>query len=108
MGRKSSIEGLRDGFRATGSIITMAGLIMACAFSGMLFSSLEAISQTGFFVVVTALYDTFVARSILTPTIMSMFGEANWWPGPMYDDLCDAANMQQPRPKPEGSALQQP
>lgn len=77
-------EGIRSGVAYTGSVITTAGIIMAFAFGGLLFSSMATVNQLGFFLVVAALYDTFVSRCLLTPSIMSMFGDKNWWPGPVY------------------------
>jgi uncharacterized membrane protein YdfJ with MMPL/SSD domain len=50
------------GMVSTGHIITAAGIIMAVAFSGLLFSSELALNQTAFLLVASVLLDTFVVR----------------------------------------------
>lgn len=62
---------------------------MAFAFGGLLFSHMATVNQLGFFLVAAALYDTFVSRCLLTPSMMSIFGDKNWWPGPLYYSLRD-------------------
>lgn len=79
--------GIRFGVVRTGSIITTAGIIMAFAFGGLLFSNIATMNQLGFFLVAAALYDTFVSRCIVTPSMMSLFGDRNWWPGPLFSTL---------------------
>jgi len=77
-------QGIQFGVVNTGSIITTAGIIMAFAFGGLLGSHMGTVNQLGFFLVAAALYDTFVSRSIITPALMSILGDKNWWPGPLY------------------------
>jgi uncharacterized membrane protein YdfJ with MMPL/SSD domain len=69
------------GLCSTGPIITAAGVIMAVAFCGLLFSSTMAMNQLAFFMVSAVLYDTFVVRTLLVPALMSLMGDAVWWPG---------------------------
>ncbi|KNC53625.1 MmpL efflux pump [Thecamonas trahens ATCC 50062] len=75
--RDAAIKGLSR----TGSIITAAGIIMAIAFSGLLLSNVAVINQLAFYLVFSVLFDTFVVRTFLVPSIMSFFGDWNWWPG---------------------------
>ncbi len=76
--------GLQDSIRLaqhkTGKMISVAGVIMAVAFSGLIFSSSTALNQMGFILSVAVLVDTFVFRAFLVPSLMSLFGEANFWP----------------------------
>jgi len=76
----SPTDAVREGLVSTGGIITAAGLVMACAFSGLLLSSMFQQAMFGFMVSTAVLYDTFIARSIVTPAGMSLLGYANWWP----------------------------
>ena len=76
-GEKASIL---SGLARTGSIITAAGIIMAIAFMGLLFSSIPALNQLSFFLVVSVLVDTFVVRTFLVPALMRILGSLNWWP----------------------------
>mmetsp|Transcript_9791 Transcript_9791/g.17871 ORF Transcript_9791/g.17871 Transcript_9791/m.17871 type:complete len:907 (+) Transcript_9791:219-2939(+) len=64
----------------TGGIITAAGIIMAIAFGGMLFSTTDALNQIGWILFSSVLFDTFVVRTILVPAVISLAGNANWWP----------------------------
>lgn len=77
---KTPVDSIREGLISTGGIITAAGLVMACAFSGLLLSSMFQQAMFGFMVSTAVLFDTFVARSVLVPAAMSILGYANWWP----------------------------
>jgi uncharacterized membrane protein YdfJ with MMPL/SSD domain len=46
----------------TGHIITAAGLVMAVAFVGLLFSAEPVLNQLSFFLVLAVLLDTFLVR----------------------------------------------
>lgn len=74
--RASIIKGL---YR-TGGIISMAGVIMAIAFGGMLFSTTMILNEFGFILTLAVLIDTFIIRTILVPAIMSLASRWNWWP----------------------------
>lgn len=66
--------------RATGSVISSAGLILAGTFSALLFAPMVPLAQLGFAVTVGVLLDTFVVRSFLVPSVAVLLGRANWWP----------------------------
>lgn len=68
------------GLYRTGGIISMAGVIMAIAFGGMLFSSTMILNEFGFILTLAVLVDTFIIRTILVPAIMSLASRWNWWP----------------------------
>jgi len=80
MRKMGATSAVRRALCSTGSIITAAGLVMATAFGGLLFSSVLQVAVLAFFIVVAVLYDTFVVRCVFTPAIMSFFGRYNWWP----------------------------
>jgi hypothetical protein len=54
---------------------------MAVAFSGLLFSAVPGMNMLSFYMVFSVLFDTFVVRSLLVPSTMSLLRDANWWPG---------------------------
>merc|ERR1712046_568866 len=71
----------------TGPVITTAGCIMALAFSGMILqSSNPFLSQMGFTMIYGILMDTFIVRTLLVPTFLSMAGRFNWLPMKMPGD----------------------
>ncbi|ETO16373.1 hypothetical protein RFI_20979 [Reticulomyxa filosa] len=65
-------EAIVRGIYNTGSIITAAGVIMAIAFCGLLFSEITSLNQTGFILVVAVLVDTFIIRTLLVPAVLSL------------------------------------
>lgn len=77
----------RDAIRAaqyyTGPVITVAGLIMAVAFSGLILSSTTSLNQMGFILSFSVIIDTFILRALFVPSIMALLGEASWWPRKM-------------------------
>jgi hypothetical protein len=75
---KSDVEAIISGLALTGSTITAAGMIMATAFSGLLFSSEPVLNQVAFFLVLAVLVDTFVIRSLFVPSIMVMLQGCNF------------------------------
>lgn len=65
----------------TGSIITSCGLIMAGTFGTLLLASVTGLRELGFAVGVGILFDTFLVRSILVPSLVVIFGRFSWFPG---------------------------
>jgi hypothetical protein len=59
------------------------GVVMAVAFSSLLFSDTSVLNQFGFMLVVATLVDTFLIRTMLVPALMFCMVEWNWWPGKM-------------------------
>lgn len=72
----------------TGSTITAAGIIMFCAFGGLLLSTQNVINQAGFLLSTSILVDTFVVNTLLVPALISMGDKFAWQPMEMpYDRL---------------------
>jgi hypothetical protein len=97
----SDLDAIAVGVQRSGPVISWAGLIMAVAYGGFLFSHIPLLNQLGFFIVRFAecaaphalayalhsppqvfavLVDTFVVRPLLVPALMSILGRANYWP----------------------------
>ena len=71
------------GLLRSGPVISWAGLIMAVAYSGFLFSEIPLLNQLGFFIVLAVLVDSFVVRPLLVPALMHILGSWNYWPRPV-------------------------
>ena len=71
----------------TGKIITAAGVIMAIAFFGLVLSSVGALNVLGWFMCTAVLFDTFVVRTLVVPSLMSLMGAYNWWPTKLPQDF---------------------
>jgi uncharacterized membrane protein YdfJ with MMPL/SSD domain len=78
--RMAPQDAVQHGLVATGWIITAAGIIMAIAFGGLLFSSMGQLNVLSFYMVVAVLFDTFIVRTVLAPPAMSLLGRFLWWP----------------------------
>lgn len=65
---------------ATGPVITSAGIIFASTFVPLLNSSISAIAQTCFVMLVGLLLDTFVVRTLIVPACAALVGDRSWWP----------------------------
>lgn len=76
----TTFEGVVRGLCRTGKVITAAGVIMAIAFFGLLLSPLGALNELGFYLCVAVLFDTFVVRTLLVPSLISLMGKYSWWP----------------------------
>jgi RND superfamily putative drug exporter len=76
--------GLRTGIiRAmggSGSVVTSAGLVFAATMASMAFSELTVLAQVGSTIGLGLLFDTFVIRSFMTPSIAALMGRWFWWP----------------------------
>ena len=79
----SDTDAVSVGLRRSGPVISWAGIIMAVAYGGFLFSEIPLLNQLGFFVVFAVLVDTFVVRPLLVPAMMNAMACANYWPRPM-------------------------
>jgi RND superfamily putative drug exporter len=76
--------GLRTGLiratGATGGVVTAAGLVFAFTMISMIASDLRSVGQIGTTIGLGLLFDTFVVRSLITPSIAALLGRWFWWP----------------------------
>ncbi|EGD81811.1 hypothetical protein PTSG_11885 [Salpingoeca rosetta] len=79
----SDYDSVLLGLARTGGIITAAGIIMAIAFVGLLFTAEAVLNQLSFYLVFAVLIDTFIIRSAVVPALMRLIGRFNWWPSRM-------------------------
>ena len=68
------------GVEQSGPVISWAGVIMAVAFGGMLFTSLPLLRELSFIIVFGVLVDAFVVRPLLVPAMHGLLGAWVWWP----------------------------
>jgi putative drug exporter of the RND superfamily len=70
---------IRVGQAETGGIITAAALIMIAVFGGFLLGDARAIKLIGIGLGGAIFLDAFILRTVLVPSLMHMFGSANWY-----------------------------
>jgi RND superfamily putative drug exporter len=63
----------------TGGIITAAALIMIAVFLGFLLTPGRPIKIFGFGLASAVFLDAFILRTMLVPSLMHIFGKANWY-----------------------------
>jgi uncharacterized membrane protein YdfJ with MMPL/SSD domain len=76
-------EAIVHALEHTGTIITSCGLVMAAAFSSLMFSNLWHISELGFAFTLSILLDATFVRLVLVPSIMVLLEKWNW-SGPKF------------------------
>lgn len=77
----STKASLRRASEKTQKTLCLAGILMTCAFSSLLFSQIWVLKQFGFVLVAGTILDTFFVRPLLVPAFMLVIGEEiNWWP----------------------------
>jgi putative drug exporter of the RND superfamily len=60
--------------------IAVAGLALALSFATLAIIPLRQFREFAFAMTVGILLDAFVIRSLIVPALVSIFGEASWWP----------------------------
>ena len=64
---------------ATGGVITSAALVMGVVFAVFMFSHVVLIKTLSLGLTVAILLDATLVRLVLVPSVMLLFGRANWW-----------------------------
>jgi RND superfamily putative drug exporter len=70
---------VRNGLAATGRTITAAAVIMVLVFGSFILGGQVVIKEFGLGLSAAILVDAVVIRSGLVPSLMLLFGKANWW-----------------------------
>lgn len=73
-------EGMLTALRATGGVITSAGILLAAVFAVLGVLPLIALAQIGIIVGIGVLLDTLIVRTVLVPALAFILGEKFWWP----------------------------
>jgi RND superfamily putative drug exporter len=64
-----------------GRAITVAGVALALSFAMLAIIPITPFAVMAFAMGVGILLDTFLVRSVLVPSLITLFGRASWWPG---------------------------
>jgi len=70
---------VRNGLAATGKTITAAALIMILVFGSFVFGGIRVIKEFGIGLAAGIFMDAFIIRMAVVPSLMFLFGDANWW-----------------------------
>ncbi len=80
----------------SGSTVTAAGLVLAGTFGVLAITGGagpggDQIRAIGFGLAIGVLMDTFLVRTLLVPSTVSLLGRWNWWPGRLAQDAPEPA-----------------
>ena len=93
-------RGMLTGLKATGGVITSAGLVLAGTFAVLGTLPLTFFAELGFAVAIGVLIDTFVIRSLLVTGLTLDVGRWMWWPNKLAAkrdvDVEDVASPEPP------------
>lgn len=76
-------ESIQLALSATGPTISAAGMIFALTFVAMMLGSMAITNQMGFIFVFSIVVDTFIVRTVLVPSMLSLNPCLNYWPSKM-------------------------
>jgi RND superfamily putative drug exporter len=96
---KTAKESINYGIRLSRSVVVAAAIIMVSVFGGFAFSHLAMIRPMGFGLAAGVLFDAFIVRLLLVPSVMSIVGKAAWWMPKWLDRILPDVDV-------EGSALE--
>ncbi|MEN9355137.1 MAG: putative rane protein [Fibrobacterota bacterium] len=77
----SNEQAVIDGIATTGSVVTGAAAIMVAVFGAFALSQVYLVQMLGVGLAVAVFLDATVVRMLLVPSLMSLAGRWNWWPG---------------------------
>ena len=96
-------ESVAVGLGQTARVITCAALIMASVFFAFLLSSNPTVKMLAVGLGVSVLIDATVIRLLVVPSLMFVFGRANWWVPGWLDRWLPHLEPREPEPAPRAS-----
>ena len=72
-------DAVRLGLAGSGKVVVAAATIMTCVFLSFVPTPLDTIKLFGVALASAVIIDAFLVRLVLVPSLMSLFGRANWW-----------------------------
>jgi RND superfamily putative drug exporter len=75
----STREAVVDGFRNSARVVTAAAAIMTAVFAGFILEDDAIVKSMGFALAVSIIFDAFIVRMVLIPSLLYLLGEKAWW-----------------------------
>jgi RND superfamily putative drug exporter len=76
---RDNARSVNVGQAQTGRVITAAATIMIAVFIAFVFGGQRVIAEFGVGLAAAVALDAFILRTVLVPSVMHLFGAANWW-----------------------------
>ncbi len=87
---------IKVGQAETGGIITAAAFIMITVFGGFVLGDNRVVKLIGIGLASAIFIDAFILRTVLVPSLMHMFGKANWWFPKWLDKITPQVSVEPP------------
>ncbi|TIC89147.1 MMPL family transporter [Nocardioides sp. GY 10113] len=75
----STHDAVVDGFRNSARVVTAAAAIMIAVFSGFILEDDAIIKSMGFALALAIVFDAFIVRMVLIPSLLYILGDKAWW-----------------------------
>ena len=72
-------KAIRRGLASSGRVVAIAAAIMFSVFGAFVLSNDSTIKLFGLALATAVLFDAFIVRLVIVPSLMFGFGRANWW-----------------------------
>lgn len=72
-------EAVVDGFRNSARVVVAAASIMVAVFSGFILEDDAVVKSMGFALAASIIFDAFIVRMVLIPSVLYLLGEKAWW-----------------------------
>ncbi len=95
---KPAMQAIRDGFVASGPVVTAAALVMFAVFAFFVPAGMMAIKQIAFGLAIGVVIDAFLVRMTFVPAVLALLGDRAWWMPKWLDKALPVFDM-------EGEAL---
>ncbi len=76
---RDNAQAVRLGLAGSGRVVALAATIMTSVFLSFVPTPIDTIKLFGVALASAVLIDAFIVRLVLVPSLMSLFGRANWW-----------------------------
>ncbi|WP_269774475.1 MMPL family transporter [Bacillus siamensis] len=76
---KHPVQAIHAGLKHSGPVVTAAGLIMIFVFAGFIFAGDSMIKSMGLAMTFGVLFDAFIVRMTIIPSVMKLMGHAAWY-----------------------------
>ncbi|GIQ84127.1 hypothetical protein KIPB_005569, partial [Kipferlia bialata] len=76
----TTVVAVRRALHSVGPTIIAAGVVMAAAFAALMTSSIPMLDEFGVLLLVDIVANDLLMVMLVTPAMISLLGESNWWP----------------------------
>ncbi|MCB7144272.1 MMPL family transporter [Bacillus velezensis] len=76
---KNPVQAIHAGLKHSGPVVTAAGLIMIFVFAGFIFAGEATIKSMGLAMTFGVLFDAFIVRMTIIPSVMKLMGHTAWY-----------------------------